>query len=103
MPAVLILQPAKVATPETAALGFAVQVRVAPPGVVMLTVIEALLVVTVLPLASWMATLGCVPKLAPWTALDGEAVKASLEADPAVMTALVLTAPASPVAAAVSV
>jgi hypothetical protein len=46
------LQPEKVATPEEAVLGFVVQVRVAPAGVVMLRVTEALLEVTVLPTAS---------------------------------------------------
>ena len=48
----MIWQPAKVATPELALLGFGEQMSVAPPPDVMLRVIEALLVVTVLPPAS---------------------------------------------------
>jgi len=43
----LILQPAKVATPDTALMGFALQVRVAPAGVVILKETGALLVLTV--------------------------------------------------------
>jgi hypothetical protein len=60
-----MLQPVKVSTPATAFLGFAVQVRVAPAGVVMVRVTEAVLVVTVLALASWMVTTGWVPKIFP--------------------------------------
>ena len=103
VPGLSILQPAKVATPETAALGFAVQVRVAPAGVVMVSVTEALLEVTVLPRPSWMATAGCVPKAIPPVELEGFVVKPSLVAVPAVMVKLVLTPLVSPLAAAVSV
>jgi hypothetical protein len=49
VPALSILQPAKVATPETELMGFAAQVRVAP---VRLSVTGAVLVVTVFPPAS---------------------------------------------------
>jgi hypothetical protein len=47
-----MLQPAKVVTPELALLGFTVQVRVAPAGVVMVRATDAELVVTVFPPAS---------------------------------------------------
>ena len=54
--------------PEAAALGFAVQVRAAPvvpvPGVIV-SVTLAVLVVTVLPSASWIATFGCVVQATP--------------------------------------
>jgi hypothetical protein len=85
------LQPAKVATPEEAALGFVVQVRVAPAGVVMLRVTEAVLEVTVLPTASWTVTTGWVPKAVPPVELDGLVVKTSFVADPALMVKLGLT------------
>jgi hypothetical protein len=48
--------------PAEAFLGFAVQVRVAPAGVVMVRVIDAVLVVTVLPPASCTVTTGCVAR-----------------------------------------
>ena len=103
VPGVLILQPAKVATPETAAFGFVVQVRVAPPPEVMLRVIEAVLELTVLPPASWTVTTGCVAKAVLMAAPTGEVVKASLLAVPTVMVRLVLTPLVSPLEAAVSV
>ena len=61
MPGLSILQPAKVAMPELAALGFVVQVNTAPavpvPAVIdKVTLAE--LVVTVFPKASWTATFG---------------------------------------------
>lgn len=62
VPVLLILQPAKLSTPATAAFGFVVQVRVAPAGVVIVRVIDAVLVVTVLPPASWTVTAGWVAK-----------------------------------------
>ena len=98
------MQAAKVATPATAAFEFAAQARIAPAGEVMVKVTEAVLVVTVLPPASWTVTLGWVAK-AVLTAveLDGLVVKASLVAGPAVMVKLVLTALVRPLAAAVSV
>ena len=99
----LMLQPAKVATPEAAFLGLAVQVRVAPAGVVMVRVTGALLAVTVLPPASWTATTGWVAKAMPPVEPEGPVVKASLVAAPTVMVRLVLTALVSPLAAAVSV
>ena len=98
-----ILQPAKVATPEAAALGLAVQVRVAPAGVVMVRVTEAALVVTVLPPASWTATTGWVANAMPPVEPEGLVVKASLVAGPTVMVKLALTALVSPLEVAVSV
>src|SRR5450631_4092193 len=95
-------QPAKVTTPATAFVGFVVQVRVAPAGVVMLRVTEALLVVTVLPPASWTATTGWGPKALPPVEPEGLVVKASLLAEPK-MVKLVLTPLVSPPLAAVSV
>jgi hypothetical protein len=99
----LILQLEKVATPEEALLGLDEQVRVPPPGGVMLRVTEALLLVTVLPPASWMATTGCVVKELLVTPLDGEVVKPSLVAGPTVIVTLALTALLSPPEATVSV
>jgi hypothetical protein len=103
VPLLPIRQPAKVTTPETALLGFVVQARVAPAGVVMLRVTEALPVVTVLPPASWTVTTGCVAKAVPPVEPDGLVVKASLVAGPIVMVKLVLTALVSPLEVAVNV
>ena len=99
----MIRQPAKVATPETAVLGFVVQVRVAPPPEVMLRVIDAVLLVTVLLPASWTVTTGCVAKAVLMAEPTGEVVKASLVAMPVLMVKLVLTPLVSPLDAAVSV
>jgi hypothetical protein len=53
VPPLLILQPAKLSTPEEAFFGLAVQVSVPPLGLVPIaSVIEAELVVTVFPLES---------------------------------------------------
>ena len=54
----LMLQPEKALTPETAVTGFVPQERVAPAGVVIVRVTAAVLEVMVLPPASWMATTG---------------------------------------------
>ena len=62
-----MLQPAKPATPEAAVAGFVMQVRVARAGVVMARVTGAVLVVTVLPPASWTATTGGVAKTVLYT------------------------------------
>jgi hypothetical protein len=97
------LQPAKVATPANALTGLVAQVRVAPAGVVMLRVIEAALLVTVFPPASWTVTTGCVPKAVPPVEPEGLLVKASWVADPALTVKLALTALVSPPEAAVSV
>jgi hypothetical protein len=102
VPAALIRHPAKIARPEEALVGFWVHVSVAPPDV-MLRVIEALLLVTVLPPASCTLTTGCVAKTTLRTVLDGDVVKTSLVAEPAVIVKLVLNALVSPPEAAVSV
>src|ERR1017187_9677577 len=103
MPRVLILQVVNVSTPATAAFGLVAQARVAPAGVVMVKVIEAVLVVTVLPPASWTVTTGCAAKLVLTAVeLDGLVVKASLVAGPK-MVKLALTALERPLEAAVSV
>ena len=102
VPAASRLQPAKVATPATALMGFALHVRVGPPGGVMVSVTEALLVTTVLPLASWTVTTGWVPKAAPTLEFEGFLVKASFVAV-AVMVKLALTALVSPLEVAVRV
>ena len=93
MPALSILQPENEATPVTALLGLAVQVSVAPAGEpVMLSVMGAVLVVTVRLELSWTETTGWVPKTVPPAAPDGDVVKPSLAAVPAtvkdVLTAL---------------
>ena len=95
IPGLLTLQPANVASPETAFLGFAVQLRTAPEGEpVMLSVTAAVLDV-VLPLASWMATTGCDGKAMPPVESVGPMVKASLDAVPPVMLKLALIPAAS--------
>ena len=99
----MIRHAAKVDTPEIAALGFVVQVRIAPPPEVMLRVIEAVLEVTVLPPASWTVTTGCVAKAVLTVEPTGEVVKASLVAMPVVMVMLVLTPLVRPLEDAVSV
>ena len=97
------MQPAKLATPATAAMGFVVQAKVAPAGVVMVRLTEAVLLVTVLPPASWTATTGWVTKTLPPVAPDGLVAKASLVAVPTVIVKLALTSAVRPVAVAVRV
>ena len=58
VPATSILHPANVATPATAVFGLAVQVNVAPAGVVSVNVTGLVLPVTVLPAASCTVTTG---------------------------------------------
>ena len=104
VPALSILQPAKVSTPATAGFGFVVHVSVPPPGFVPIaSVIDAVLPVTVLPPASCTVTTGCVPNAAPPVELAGELVKASFAAGPTVMLNVLLVAPVSAPSAAVSV
>jgi hypothetical protein len=103
VPALSIWQPAKVATPATAATGLAVQARVAPAGVVMAKVSAAVLEVIVFTPASWMLTRGWVAKSAPPVDPDGLVVKTSRAGAPAVMVKLVLVAELSPDPVAVSV
>lgn len=70
VPTVSIALPPVVATPEVVANGFTVQVNVpGPPDVgvpvVMVNVIEAELLVTVLPLESWTVTTDCSANAVP--------------------------------------
>ena len=97
------MQPAKLATPATAAMGFVVQAKVAPAGVVMVRLTEAVLLVIVLPPASWIATTGWVTKTLPPVAPDGLVAKASLVAVPTLIVKLALTALVRPLAVAVKV
>src|SRR5665811_656763 len=75
-------QPANVSTPATAGCGLVVQVRIAPPGVVIARVIEVVAVVTVLPPASWTVTVGWLVQAVLLAPPPGCAVKASLLAAP---------------------
>jgi hypothetical protein len=105
VPAVLIRQFEKLATPDVVLRGLDEQLlRAAPPaGGVIARVMDALLEVLVLPPASWMATLGCEEKDVLTAVLAGTRVKPSLTAGPTVMVKLALTALASPTDAAVNV
>ncbi|HEX4529934.1 MAG TPA: hypothetical protein VIA11_10955 [Acidimicrobiia bacterium] len=92
-----ILQPAKVATPEAAAFGFAVHVRVPPPGFVpIVKVIDAELPVTVFPPASCTVTTGCWAHADAAVPPPGCVVNASFAAEPTVMLKVLLVAPVSP-------
>ena len=93
VPDLLSLQPLKALTPETADLGFCVQVRVGLPCCsLMASVTGAVLLVTVFPPASWTATTGCVVKTVLTEPPDGWVVKASFAAGPTEMVKLVLAA-----------
>src|ERR1035437_5932142 len=96
-------QPANVSTPATAAFVLAVQVRVAPPGVVIARVIEVIAVVIVVPPGSWTAAVGWLVQAVLLVPPPGCAVKASLFAGPTVMLNELLVAPVRPVAVAVRV
>jgi hypothetical protein len=75
------LHPVNLATPEEVFAGLVEQVRTAPPaGGVMVRVIGMTVLVTVLPAASCMATLGDVLKVVLTAVLGGDRVKASLTA-----------------------
>ena len=79
------------------------QARVAPAGVVMVRVIDAVLVVTVLPPASWTVTAGWAAKLVLTAVeLEGLVVKTSWAAGPKTVR-LALTPLDRPLEAAVSV
>ncbi len=103
VPGLSTRHPVKVATPDTAASGFSVQVRVAVPGVVSTRVTGAVLVVTVLPWSSWMATTGWVANGVPPVEPDGSVVKARVVVEPTAMVKPALTAPVRPLAVAVRV
>jgi len=96
------LHPAKVATPEEAASGLVVHVSVPLPGFVPIaSVIDAELLVTVLPPASCTFTTGCTAQAVPPVPPPGCVVKASWAADPTVMLNELLVAPVRPVLLAV--
>src|SRR5450759_3575127 len=96
-------QPANVSTPAPAAFGLAVQARSAPPGVVIVRVIEVVAEVTVLPPASWTVTVGWLVQAVLLVPPPGCVVKASLLGAPTVMLNELLVAPVRPVLATVSV
>ena len=103
MPVVpVMVQPSKVAMPNTAVMGLAVQSSV-PVPLATARVTDAAEVVAVLPAESWTVTLGCVVRAVPLSAPDGWAVMTSLVATPADSTKLVEVAVVSPVALAVRV
>ena len=82
-----MLQPAKVATPELAASGLVVQLRVAPPGVVSASVTDEVSVLTTLPSASSTDTAGWVANAVWLMAVElGSVVNASFAAAPALTT-----------------
>ena len=84
-------------------MGLLEHVRMAPAGVVMLSVTEAVLVVAP-PALSWMLTTGWVGKAIPPVEFDGLLVKASLVAVPLPpMLNVPLAAGVSPLEAAVKV
>ena len=78
----MMLQPENALTPAVAGTGFVVHVSAAPPGVVMVRVTGAELLVTVLPPASWTATTGWAEKAMPPVELVGLVVKPSFVAGP---------------------
>ena len=92
---VMSLHQAKVATPEVAARGLVVQVKVPVPEA-LAKVIEADEEVTVLPPASWTVTCGCAVKAVPPVAPAGWVEKASLAAAPTVTVIEFEVAPVSP-------
>ena len=98
------MQPAKEATPDAAAFGFAVQVNV-PLGLpvpdVIASVMLAELVVTTLPSASSTLTFGCVAHAVPPVPPLGCCVNTSCVAVPAVTLKVPLTALVRPADAAV--
>jgi hypothetical protein len=92
------LQPANVATPETAVTGLVVHARV-PDPVAIARVTEAALDVTTSPEASSTLTTGWVLKAVPPVALDGWVAKTSWDAAPATVK-LALVAELRPLEAA---
>ena len=98
------MHPVKLAIPNVAAAGFVAQVRVAPAGVVNVRVTGLVLVLVVLPAASWMVTTGWLARAVPLIAMGlGAVVKASLTAVAAAMDTLLLVAEVRDPSVAVSV
>src|ERR1035437_5177313 len=89
-------QPENVSTPKTAFFGLAVQLRLAPPGVVIARVLGVVAVVTVLPPASWTVTVGWLVQAVPPVPPPGCVVKASLLGVPTVMSNELLVARVRP-------
>src|SRR5450759_1314972 len=80
-------QPVNLAIPVTAGVGLVAQVKVAPAGVVKVSVTELVLVVVGFPAASWMVTTGWVARAVSLVAVALAAVvNASLSGAPAVMS-----------------
>src|SRR3954469_12051364 len=99
-----MLHPAKVATPEAAAIEFPpVHANVAEPGVVNVNVIVFVAPVTVFPPASCTVTTGCGASGAPPTAPPGCVVKANFVPAPTPTTTLPLTPDVNAPSVAVSV
>src|SRR5665647_568479 len=98
-------QPVNLAIPVTAGVGLVAQVKVAPAGVVKVSVTELVLVVVVVfPAASWMVTTGWVARAVSLVAVALAAmVKTSLSGAPAVMVMLLLTVEVSDPSVALSV
>src|SRR5665647_1696106 len=98
-------QPVNLAIPVTAGVGLAAQVKVAPAGVVKVSVTELVLVVVVVfPAASWMVTTGWVARAVSLVAVAlGAVVNASLSGAPAVTLMLLLTVEVSDPSVALSV
>src|SRR3954451_13961878 len=80
-----MLQPAKGATPATAATVFVLHASVAPAGVVIASVTPLVSVVTVFPAASWTVTTGWVANGSKISASLGWAVNANCVAGPGVI------------------
>ena len=87
----LVRQLENVASPNLVPSGLLAQVSVAPAGVVNLSVTEAVLS-TLLPLASWMATTGCMAQIWLTVPPDGGVTKINLLAAPGVTVKDELTA-----------
>src|SRR5450759_2199935 len=103
VPALSMAQPVNLAIPVTAGVGLVAQVKVAPAGVVKVSVTELVLVV-VFPAASWMVTTGWVARAVSLVAVAlGAVVNASLSGAPAVMVMLLLTVEVSGPSVALSV
>src|ERR1700719_2654331 len=102
-----MLQPANVARPAATATVEFVHVRAAPAGdegwVIVNTTLVVLVVVTVLPPRSCMATTGWVVKATPPVEALGDVVNPILAAVPTVMAKLLLVAAVSVPSAAWSV
>src|SRR5665811_858413 len=90
-------QPVNLAIPVTAGVGLVAQVKVAPAGVVKVSVTELVSVVVVFPAASWTVTTGWVARAVSLVAVAlGAVVNASLSGAPAVMVMLLVAEVSDP-------